>query len=898
MPLPLWMKGLCSWLRGDLDFAHVADQLEDGGYDYDQYRGFELWEGAGRRYEAVVLFEDQGRMVMGGAEAVKSVLRILDRGSGSLLDDADSAFGEALRRAGAGWMSFAQEQCLDYEIRGCRAVGVSLRRGDDDYLVEMTIAVLFRNERTAESELDELESQLEEDSSFEFDIGDVQLDGDFVIVTASADEDVLFEDEDDLSEGESPVPVGPAGAVAGDAPDTGDDHGDSTDEATVAIVGDPVTGVVNHPGDVDYFAFVAERGERYEIEVALGTLDDSVAALYDADGWELEYDDDGGESRGSRIVWTAAESGTHYVAVAGWGGNRGSYTLTVTATGDAPDIGAPAPDRAPDTRDDHGDSTDEATIATVGDPVTGVVNHRRDVDYFAFVAERGERYEIEVALGTLDDSVAALFDSDGQDLEYDDDGGESGGSRIVWTAAESGTHYVAVAGWGSDTGSYTLTVSAMGDAADTRDDHGDSADEATIAIVGEPVTGAVNHREDVDYFAFAAERGQTYEIDVALEALRDSVAALYDPDGRQLEYDDDGGESRGSRIVWTAAESGTYYVAVAGWGSGTGSYTLTVSATDDAPDPRGDLGDSTDGADAPGADAGMPPEAPATERTDFDASTPAGYTAVTLRSSGSVWGVPSRHTTDSNDGVVAYVLLGIVKGCTFADAEAARGSRVYIKTQDLGRLTDFTSESVCQKRTATWQSWDGRRITHIRFFDESEPTNVGEYVYDAAGAQYVRVDGAVDGAGGPDEADGAAPAGSFAPYPGDTLDERAAAFGTGQGDTFQFQTRSADPYRSGDDVLTHGWWLNLLDNTPPSAEVAVHLSAWWCDSEGCRWRRVAFQERIIAPGGDERTTARVTCISDETTGFRSAVDVDLRNTPDSSEVAFTIANVNCRPTGP
>ena len=563
---------------------------------------------------------------------------------------------------------------------------------------------------------------------------------------------------------------------------------------------------------------------------------------------------------------------------------------------------ATPPGRPTDTGDDHGDSTAEATDAAVGDPATGVLNHREDADYFAFVAERGERYEIEVALGTLDDSVAALYDAGGWELEYDDDGGEFGGSRIVWTAAESGTHYVAVAGWGSRTGSYTLTVSAMGDAPDTSapdtgDDHGDSIDDATVATVGDPVTGVVSHREDIDTFAFVAERGERYEIEVALGTLDDSVAALYDAGGWELEYDDDGGNFGGSRIVWAAAETGIYYVAVAGWGGDTGSYTLTISATGEAPDSTGDPGDSTVDADEPGADADTSPEAPATDRTDFEASTPAGYTAVTLRTSGSVWGVPSRHTTDSNDGVVAYVLLGSVKGCAFADAEAVRGSRVYIKTQELGRLTNYTSESVCQKRTSTWQSWDGRRITHIRFFDESEPTNVGEYVYDAAGGQYVQADGALDGPGNPDEADEAAPVGSFAPYPGDTPDERAAALGTGQGDTFQFETRSDDPYRSGDDVLAHGWWLNLLDNSPPDAEVAVHLSAWWCDSEGCRWRRVAFQEGIIAPGGDQRITARVTCISDETTGFRSAVDLDLRNTSDSSEVAFTIANLNCRPPG-
>ena len=349
----------------------VGDAAEAAGLT-PRERGFELWEGAAWPGESVALFEDQGRMVIGDVEAVKSLLRMLDSGSGSLLDDADSDLGRALKRAGAGWISSAQEQCLDYEIRGCRAVGVSLRRGVADYVVDITIAALFRNERTAESELDELESQIEEDSSFEFDIDDVQLDGDFVIVTASADEDDLFEDEDDLVERESPAPapVAPTVTAIRDAPDIRDDHGDSADEATFASVGETVTGVLGHGRDVDYFAFAAERGQTYRIDVDLGTLDDSVAALYDSGSRQLEFDDDGGDSFGSRITWVAAESGTHYVAVAGWG-DTGSYTLTVTATESEEALDEPAP-------------SDEADEAGSGRP-DSPANQRYEYDGSAVV---------------------------------------------------------------------------------------------------------------------------------------------------------------------------------------------------------------------------------------------------------------------------------------------------------------------------------------------------------------------------------------------------------------------------------------------------------------------------------------------------------------------------------
>jgi len=52
------------------------------------------------------------------------------------------------------------------------------------------------------------------------------------------------------------------------------------------------------------------------VEVTVGTLVDSVLTLYDADGWELAYNDDlDHESSASRIEWEAPDAGPYYLAV-------------------------------------------------------------------------------------------------------------------------------------------------------------------------------------------------------------------------------------------------------------------------------------------------------------------------------------------------------------------------------------------------------------------------------------------------------------------------------------------------------------------------------------------------------------------------------------------------------
>ena len=123
-------------------------------------------------------------------------------------------------------------------------------------------------------------------------------------------------------------------------------------------------------------------------------------------------------------------------------------------------------------------------------------------------------------------------------------------------------------------------------------------------------------------------------------------------------------------------------------------------------------------------------------RAEFEASTQTDYVGVTLSDNGSVWGIPEKYTSDSSHGTVAYMLLGTMKGCSFANAEADGSSKAYIKTQQLGSLSNYESVSVCRKTSRSWNSFAGTRMTHLRFFDESSPTNIREYVYDAATGRY------------------------------------------------------------------------------------------------------------------------------------------------------------------
>ncbi|MBU4271129.1 MAG: S8 family serine peptidase [Planctomycetes bacterium] len=147
-----------------------------------------------------------------------------------------------------------------------------------------------------------------------------------------------------------------------------------------------------------------------------------------------------------------------------------------------------------------------------------------------------------------------------------------GTHRLFAAALDSNSHWSALA-------TTFFTVIAP-------DDHGDSAASATAVGVPSSTAAALGVAGDADWFKFQAVAGKTYTFTTQLDTLSDSVLYLFDRDGaRRLAYNDDvryGDLS--SRIGWTAPSSGTYYLAVAGYGNYySGTYSLNVQIDNSAP---------------------------------------------------------------------------------------------------------------------------------------------------------------------------------------------------------------------------------------------------------------------------------------------------------------------------
>ena len=369
----------------------------------------------------------------------------------------------------------------------------------------------------------------------------------------------------------------------------GDDYAADNSTAGAVAVGGSVTSEIHYENDRDWFAVTLVAGGTYRIDLegtgAEALNDPYLHGVYDADGGHIvhTWDDDSGVGRNSRVRFRVEEGGTYYVAAGASGIKTGTYTLSVIYELSVTDV------------DDFLTHGSDLGALVLGVPARDRIESNYDRDYFAVTLEAGRRYQIDL-IGVMPRATSGdgmllypylygVHDSTGSLISdtTDEDNDNPRNSRVTFTAEETGTYYV-VAGprdhFGQKRGAYELTVTDFGDrvVADFEDGRGTSG---AVAANGS-VWGEIGHLGDRDWFAVELEAGKTYQIDLErsgadplgnpyLYGIHDSTGGLIDGT-----TNDNGGQGRNSRVLFTAEEAGTYYVAAGAAGNGEGTYTLSV----------------------------------------------------------------------------------------------------------------------------------------------------------------------------------------------------------------------------------------------------------------------------------------------------------------------------------
>ena len=377
-----------------------------------------------------------------------------------------------------------------------------------------------------------------------------------------------------------------------------DDYAADTTTTGTVQVGSSVRGLIRTPADRDWFGVVLTAARTYRFDLGGetnrgGTLfDPHLFGIHDDGGTLIDgtADADSGIYYNSRVLFTPTSTGTHYVAAGflpkGSALDPGTYTLAVTDVTDIPDS--------------HSADTGTSGTIELDTPATGEIDYEGDSDWFKVTLEAGTPYQVDVQGADTDDGtlpdphLQGIHNADGAKLSNTTDYNRGAGrnARTVYRPPASGTYYVAVAGFQSvgqttagrhreQLGTYTVTVADVTD--------GVPADTTTAATVtvGASMTGTVDYRGDVDWVAVSLTAGEVYRIELDGISLPDpKIHGVRNADGDRLAgtTDDDSGRGDNSRVDFTPASTGTYYVTAGGSPNATGIYTaptgtyrLTVS---------------------------------------------------------------------------------------------------------------------------------------------------------------------------------------------------------------------------------------------------------------------------------------------------------------------------------
>lgn len=356
-----------------------------------------------------------------------------------------------------------------------------------------------------------------------------------------------------------------------------DDYSSNTETVGRAVVGASVLGRIEAPDDQDWFKVELLAGMSYEIDlewVADSSFDPVLLGIYDESGQLLKgtFNDDGGEGKNSRVLFTPSEGGTYFISAGAFRNDIGSYSLSVSRFEDDSTMHSP-------------------TKILVGAEHVGKIEVEREVDLFIVELERGRYYQIDVEgadteKGTLGDPyLIDIRHVNGSDAPSpNDNGGVGFNSRSQYLAKEMGYHYIEVSGAPQgETGTYTIGVREITDDYDW--EYGVLGPSESSAATW-TASGALEVGGDSDSFRLEVETGWTY--DITLQGLKPNGASLQVSGGGVLDslYLDDEGvvqwrPTEGEDQLRIFAErDGTVTVTVSGGKhQGVGEYSLTAVGT-------------------------------------------------------------------------------------------------------------------------------------------------------------------------------------------------------------------------------------------------------------------------------------------------------------------------------
>ena len=279
------------------------------------------------------------------------------------------------------------------------------------------------------------------------------------------------------------------------------------------------------------FSFTPDRTGIWELRTSGGDESDPVLMIYGQSGEYVARDDDGAGGYDSLIETLLIEGVTYAVNVHFYDVGGCSLSVSLKTEVDAVASGATLPD--------GGGSF------MVAAPAELMFSPNRSGLWVIYTSDNGGC-----------DPYLQLLDSRGDVIDYDDDGAGSYNALIIASLDSRETYIISAECYSGSSGMYMLNVTFPSEL---------PASGGNVSVDGPTV------------FAFTPGQSGTWQLRTSDNGNSDPYLSLFNSDGYQIDYDDDGAGDYNSLIVIDLTAGQTYGIFAGFYGSGTGTYTLSVT---------------------------------------------------------------------------------------------------------------------------------------------------------------------------------------------------------------------------------------------------------------------------------------------------------------------------------
>jgi len=257
--------------------------------------------------------------------------------------------------------------------------------------------------------------------------------------------------------------------------------------------------------------------------------------------------------------------------ISGWRINDGSSERSGTMT-----RGSQTISRGQKVPSDNSSDTDDGRTIGAGQTLSGQISPTGDQDLYYYDGTAGQEITIEMTRSSGNvDPYLILYRPNGSYLAYNDDGAGYPNARLVYRLPENGRYRIAARSWANCcSGGYTIRVTTGSGGRDT--------DDGRWLVHNRTLNGTISPNNDEDWYYFYGIQGRIVSIRMEKSGSSlDSYLELYDPNGSQVTYNDDGGGNLNSWLVAVLPRNGVYRVKARSYGhTSSGGYTIRLRMVD------------------------------------------------------------------------------------------------------------------------------------------------------------------------------------------------------------------------------------------------------------------------------------------------------------------------------